>query len=350
MLESPLIGRPATLARWLFFVALLVFGMVVVGGITRLTESGLSITQWKPITGAIPPLSQVDWQAAFDAYKRIPEYAAVNHGMSLSDFKFIYFWEFVHRLLARVVGIAFAAPYLWFAIQRAVPKGYGWRLTALFALGGFQGAIGWWMVKSGLTLRTDVSHFRLAAHLITALTILSGLVWTALDLRALASDPRAQPARLTGFSAAVLMVLLIQLVWGAFMAGLNAGSVASSWPLMNDRFFPLGVQWLPSTFATMINDPFLIHFLHRWWALATIFALVLLARRAKFGGSRAASIAVHLSLGIQILLGIATVMSGINIALAVLHQAVGACVVASAIWGAHVIGVRRVTAATMPSD
>ena len=162
--------RPIAMSNWLFAVAFLVFIMVIVGGVTRLTESGLSITEWKPITGAIPPLSEAAWVSEFEKYKQIPEYLEINGpaGMTLEDFKFIYFWEWVHRLLGRLIGLAFALPLAWFAFKRAIPDGYGGRLTALLVLGGMQGAIGWWMVSSGLTERTDVSHFRLAIHLCTA--------------------------------------------------------------------------------------------------------------------------------------------------------------------------------------
>jgi len=333
-------SRPNAIANWLYAVASLVFLMVVVGGITRLTESGLSITEWKPITGALPPLTAQDWQEAFDKYRQIPEYQLINKGMSLSAFKYIFFWEWAHRLLGRMIGLAFALPLLWFALRRAIPKGYGPRLAALLALGGLQGAIGWWMVASGLVDRTDVSHYRLATHLLTALFILAGLVWTALDLKALARDPRARPARLTGFGLAVAAILLIQLLFGAYTAGLNAGLAASDWPLMNGRLLP-EPNTLGSFWHVLINDPFVIHFIHRWWAWVVAAALILLARRVKQAGVRPAAIALHMALGTQILLGIATVMTGVNIGLAVLHQAVGAMLVATTSWGIHVIGRSR---------
>lgn len=337
---SQALARPRALSHWLFGVAGLVFLMVVVGGITRLTESGLSITEWKPVSGAIPPLTEADWQAEFAKYRTIPEYQLINKGMSLADFKFIYFWEWVHRLLGRVIGLAFALPLLWFAIKRAIPQGYGARLLALLALGGLQGAIGWWMVASGLVERTDVSHYRLATHLLTALFILAGLVWTALDLRALDRDPKAAPSRMTGFGLIIAAILFVQFLFGAYTAGLNAGLASSDWPLMNAD----AGQFLPeasldgSAFHVLTNDPFVIHFIHRWWAWVAVGALIVLARRVKQAGVRSASIAIHASFGIQILLGIATVMTGVNIVLAVLHQAVGALVIASAAWGLHVVG------------
>jgi cytochrome c oxidase assembly protein subunit 15 len=333
--------RPAAIARWLLIVAFLVFCMVVVGGITRLTESGLSITQWKPITGAIPPLTHGQWMEAFRLYQQIPEYQQLRQGMSLSDFQFIFFWEWLHRLLGRLIGVAFALPLIWFAARRAIPAGYGWRLVALLALGGLQGAIGWWMVKSGLSVRTDVSHYRLAVHLLTALFIIGGLIWTALDLRMLARSPRARPAALRPLALVAMLVLLIQLMLGAFTAGLDAGYVSNTWPLMNDHFVPEGIEWLGSLWATVSSDPYLVHFLHRWWAWVVVVALVMLARRAKRAGQRGASIAINAALGTQILLGIATVISGIALPLAVLHQAVGALVVGATAWGAHAIGLKR---------
>lgn len=334
--------RPIALGRWLLIVAALVFCMVVVGGITRLTESGLSITQWKPITGAIPPLTHDQWMDAFRDYQKIPEYREINRGMSLGDFQYIFFWEWLHRLLGRLIGLAFALPLIWFAWRRAIPRGYGLRLVALLALGGLQGAIGWWMVKSGLSVRTDVSHYRLAVHLLTALFIMGGLIWTALDLFALArSGGTARPARLHLLAVVVLIALFVQLMLGAFTAGLDAGYVSSTWPLMNDHFVPEGISWAGSLWAAVSSDPYLVHFLHRWWAWVAAAGLFMLAARAKRSGAPGAARAIHIVVGTQIVLGIATVMSGIALPLAVLHQAVGAMVVAVATWGAHTIGARR---------
>lgn len=329
---------PRAIARWLLAVAALVFCMVVVGGITRLTESGLSITQWKPITGAIPPLTHDQWMEAFRLYQQIPEYREINRGMSLGDFQFIFFWEWAHRLLGRLIGIAFALPLAWFAWKRVIPAGYGWRLVALLALGGLQGAIGWWMVKSGLSVRTDVSHYRLAVHLLTALFIIGGLIWTALDLLALTRNRAARPARLRLLAMLALTALFVQLLFGAFTAGLDAGYVSSTWPLMNDYLVPDGISWMGSFWSTLSSDPYLVHFIHRWWAWVVAALLVLLARRARRAGHRGASIAINATVGTQVLLGIATVVSGIALPLAVLHQAVGALVVASTAWGAHAIG------------
>lgn len=328
-------SRPRALAYWLFAVAALIVLMVVIGGITRLTESGLSITQWKPISGVIPPLNDAQWQAEFANYKRIPEYQQLNQGMTLAGFKAIFFWEYLHRLLARLIGVAFALPLIWFAVKRQIPKGYGPRLVGLFILGGMQGVVGWWMVKSGLSVRTDVSHIRLATHLLLALSILAAIVWTAFDMLR-HPEPKA---RLTPLGAGVLAILFVQLLFGALVAGLNAGLVTNEWPLMNGHLFPGATQAGEGFFFALFNDPAIVHFVHRWWAWVAVAGLIVLARAVK-ASDRKASIAIHSAFGLQILLGIATVMSGVNIVLAVLHQLTGALLVVATAWGAHAAGRR----------
>jgi len=333
------------IARWLFAVATLVCLIVAVGGITRLTESGLSITEWKPVTGVIPPLDEAAWQREFEAYKQIPQYVEVNGpaGMTLAQYKFIYFWEWVHRLLARLAGLAFALPLAVFWIRGAIPPGYKPRLLALLALGGLQGAVGWWMVTSGLSADVKVSHLRLAAHLGVALVTLGALVWTALDVLGLRE---ARPgARLTRFGGLALVAVAVQVFYGALVAGMRAGPVAgggwfsaNAWPLMQGSLFPDGVDWSHGPLHALINDPFLVHFVHRWWAFVVVAVLVVLARKLRALGRRDVSIAIHAAFGTQILLGVATVWSGVELWLAVLHQLTGALVVASAVWGAHVAG------------
>jgi len=330
--------RPAALSRWLWAVALLVIAVVAVGGVTRLTESGLSITEWDPVTGVLPPLSEAAWLAEFEKYKQIPEYKEINLGMSLAAFKAIFFWEWLHRILGRLVGLALLVPLVWYAWRRAVPAGYGWRLFALAALVGLQGAIGWWMVASGLTQRTDVSHFRLATHLLTALFLLAGLVWTARDLAVLAQGPAARPARLTGGAIAVIAILTVQLLLGAWTAGLNAGYVASTWPSMNDHFVPEGIDWSGGVWMAVTNDPFLIHFLHRWWAWVAALALLLLARALWRRGGRNEATVLVLVVAVQVALGIATVVTGVSLWIAVLHQVVGAILVAAAAAALHRLG------------
>jgi len=334
-------ARPLALARWLLVVATLVVLIVTVGGITRLTESGLSITEWKPITGALPPLNDAQWQAEFDAYKQIGEYRQINGpaGMTLADYKFIYFWEWSHRLLGRLIGFAFALPLVWFWIRGAIPRGYKPRLLALLALGGLQGLFGWLMVRSGLSAQvTDVSHFWLSIHLLTALLTLAALVWVALDLIGLSRNPGARPARLTGFAAITGAVLFVQLMLGAWVAGLNAGHASDTWPLMQGRLIP-EADWSKGVGWAFTHDPFLLHFLHRWWAWVVVGFLVVLARKVR-KADRRASVAIHAAFGTQIILGIATVLSGVDMELAAMHQLVGALLVAATSWGAQVAGRR----------
>jgi cytochrome c oxidase assembly protein subunit 15 len=333
-------SRALGLSNLLLLVAVLVFAMIVVGGITRLTESGLSITEWKPVSGAIPPLSEADWQHAFDLYKRTPQYREVAGpaGMTLSGFKFIFFWEWVHRLLGRILGLVFFVGVGWFAVRRAIPRGYSWRLASLFVLGGLQGGVGWFMVMSGLEGRTEVSPYRLSAHLLFALFLFAALIWTALDLR----QTDSRPARLTAWGGIALGTLFIQLMLGAWVAGFRAGYVSNSWPDMNGHFVPQGIDWSHGIAFAMTHDPFLLHFMHRWWAWVVVTILILFARKVrKVPGARSASIAVHTAFGIQIIFGILTVLSGIAIGLAVLHQATGALLVAATVWGAHELGRSR---------
>lgn len=331
-------------ARWLWAVAALVVTMVIVGGITRLTESGLSITEWQPISGTLPPLTQAQWEAQFAAYQKIPQYTQVNGpgGMTLAAYKYIFFWEWFHRLLGRLVGLAYALPLAWFWLRGAIPHGFHRRLLALLALGGLQGVVGWWMVSSGLTHDVKVSHLRLATHLSLALTTLAALVWTALDLAAHARG--AGKARLTGLGGLALGALALQLAYGGMLAGLRAGPVAGAgwlnweaWPLMQGSLFPAGIDWSLGALHALLYDPFLVHFVHRWWAWAVVGVLVVMARKLR-GSHRAASVALHMAFGTQVLLGIATVLSGVTLWVAALHQLTGALLLVVTIWCAHLLG------------
>lgn len=336
---APSRTRPAALAGWLFVVAALVVAMVTVGGITRLTESGLSITQWDPVSGVVPPLSEADWQREFALYRATPQfrYQSGPAGMDLAAFKFIFFWEWFHRLLGRLIGAAFAVPLAWFWWRRAIPAGFKPRLLALLALGGLQGVFGWFMVRSGLSgTRTEVSHFWLSIHLMTALFTLAALVWTALDLRRQARIGKARRARWTWPATVTAVVLAIQLTLGAWVAGLDAGLASDDWPLMQGRLVP-EFDRSRGLLHAATHDPYLIHFLHRWWAWAAVIALVWFARRVR-PLERRASIAIHAAFGTQILLGIATVLTGVALWVAVAHQLMGALLVAAVAWGAHILG------------
>ena len=224
----------------------------------------------------------------------------------------------------------------------AFRKDFTWRLVALFILGGLQGAVGWFMVLSGLEGRTEVSPYRLSAHLLFGLFLMSALIWTALDLRALGTNRSARPAKFLPAASFALAILVIQLMLGAWVAGFRAGYVSNTWPLMSDHFVPDGIDWSKGALFAMTYDLYLLHFMHRWWAWVVVGVLVLFCRRLrKIDGGRRASIAIHSAFGTQIILGILTVLSGIAIWLAVLHQATGAILLASTVWGAHELGLRR---------
>lgn len=330
--------RPRLLGFWLLVVAALVFGIVVVGGITRLTESGLSITQWDPILGAIPPLNDAQWQRAFDGYKAIPQYHAFNQGMTIEGFKHIFFWEYLHRLLARGVGTVLAIVLLVFWWKKWIPKGFGWRTFLILCLGGLQGFIGWWMVASGLETRVEVSHFRLAIHLLAALLIYSVLIWTALDLFAL--DAGVRRVKLKFWPLIAILMLAVQIMLGAFTAGLRAGYAFASWPLMGDQLFPTGGWIAGKPLAYNLgSNPIVVQFEHRWWAWAVAAAILLAAIAAWRARRPVRAVAIAGLVGMQIALGVETLLSGVRIEIAVAHQATAALLLAALIWAAHGIGM-----------
>jgi len=333
--------RPAALSNWLTLVAALIFVMVVVGGITRLTESGLSMVHWDPISGAIPPLDETAWQREFDHYRSSPQYQLVNSGMTLEDFKTIFFWEYVHRLLGRLIGLAFAIPLLWFWWRRAIPAGYGAKLVGLLLLGGLQGAIGWWMVASGLVDVPEVSHIRLAVHLLLALLILAAIIWVALDLRALSLDSGARPARLPWLGNWTLCLLFLQFMFGAFVAGLDAGYAFNSWPKMGDEWFPAATPMLEPGLRNLADNPIVVQFVHRWLAFVVAVMAVWLGLRAWARGYRIDGAALIGALFAQILLGILTILSGVQIDIAVAHQGMAALLLAATVTVAHRLGEQK---------
>jgi cytochrome c oxidase assembly protein subunit 15 len=306
---------------WLYCIAALVLLMVALGGITRLTDSGLSITEWKPISGMLPPLSQADWEAEFEAYKRIPEYQLQNFGMTLGQFEFIFWWEWAHRFLGRVIGFAFAIPFVIFLIQ----KRFSWNLAAplagLFVLGGLQGALGWWMVSSGLTERVDVSQYRLAAHLTAASLLFIALIWVARRL-----VPRTTTPEVSRWPAGILLLLIIiQIAAGAFVAGLDAGLAHNTWPLMDGRIIPRGIDTLEPLWRNAFENNTTVQFIHRGIAyLIVIYVAVLVWLRARaggFGGVHGWLPRIAVLLLLQVGLGIATLLASVPISLALGHQA-----------------------------
>jgi cytochrome c oxidase assembly protein subunit 15 len=321
---------------WLIAVAALIAVMVLVGGATRLTESGLSIVEWKPVTGALPPLGEAAWTQAFDAYKAIPQYRQMNAGMSLDEFKTIFWWEWSHRLLGRVIGAAYLLPFLWFLWRGVVGGELKRRLWGIFALGALQGAVGWWMVASGLSERVEVSQYRLATHLVLALLIFAGIVWT---LRRLGeSAPSSAPLRLKISAVVLLTLTFVQLYLGALVAGLRAGKIYNTWPDIDGGFIPsaarlfFDVPWWRNLFENTLT----VQFEHRMVAYM-LFALTVWhaidaarsrAERSVIDGALWLLGAVTL----QATLGILTLLNQAPMDLALTHQAVAIVVLMLAVF------------------
>jgi cytochrome c oxidase assembly protein subunit 15 len=320
-------GRSRPIAVWLGVVIAMVFVMVVVGGATRLTGSGLSITEWKPVSGVLPPLSDADWRKDFTLYQATPQYRQVNAGMTLPEFRSIFWWEWAHRLLGRLVGAAFAMPFIGFLVLRQMPARLIWRCTILLALGGLQGLVGWWMVQSGLENRVSVAPERLATHLGLALILYCALIWTAME--AWSGQGRLRAARTGGWPAAALVFLgavFFQCLLGALVAGNQAGLVDNDWPLMNGDFIPTDYAKVGGLWATLAHSQAAVQFNHRLVAYALVVAAIGLTSaglnsRLLMGQSRALVLAVGVVAGLQVLLGIATLMLRVPLPLALMHQA-----------------------------
>lgn len=309
---------------WLYAMAAFVLLMVAVGGITRLTESGLSITSWKPISGTIPPLSDADWQAEFEAYKQIPQYQVNNTWMSLDDFKYIFFWEYLHRLLGRVLGVLFAVPFLVFLVQKRFTPQLACPLFGLFVLGGFQGALGWWMVSSGLTELTSVSQYRLAAHLTAASLLFIALVYVPRSL-----EPGRVSGNVTsrniGWAVVLLLLIILQIGAGAFVAGLDAGMGYNTWPLMDGAIIPDGLGIMQPAWRNLFENALTVQFIHRGIAYIIVAYVALMLWRQHRAGGFAGVHGWLPRLGVLVLLqvglGIATLLTAVPISLAVGHQA-----------------------------
>jgi cytochrome c oxidase assembly protein subunit 15 len=330
---------------WLFAVAALIAIMVLVGGATRLTESGLSITEWKPLTGTLPPLSQEQWTQAFEGYKAIPQYRELNAGMSLSEFKSIFWWEWSHRLLGRVIGMAYFLPFLWFLWRGYLSGELKRRLWGIFALGGLQGVVGWWMVASGLSERVEVSHYRLATHLVLALLIFAAIVWT---LRRLTDRPPAVANRRLKTTSVVLLALtFVQLYLGALVAGLRAGRVYNTWPDIDGGFIPSAARLFfdQPWWHNLFDNTLTVQFEHRMTAYA-LFALAVLhavdAVRSRADGAviRGALWLVAV-ITLQATLGILTLLNQVPIDLALTHQAVAIAVLTLATIQAERLAARQ---------
>lgn len=318
----------AAVRLWLYGVAALIVAMVAVGGATRLTESGLSITEWKPLTGALPPLSEAAWQAEFEKYKAIPQYEVLNKGMGLEGFKRIFWWEWAHRLLGRLIGFAFLLPFLWFVWRGAIRGPLLVKCLGLFLLGGLQGAVGWWMVASGLTARVSVSQYRLAVHLTLACIILAAIVAAARSLGRM--RPQEVPARVRTGAGLLLGLTLLQIFAGGLVAGLDAGLAFNTWPLMDGHFIPPLAQLAAAepAWRNLFENALTVQFVHRMIAYA-LFTLTLLHAldAARCGGAAARGAFVLFALvAAQAVLGVLTLVNAVPIDLALAHQ-IGATLV-----------------------
>jgi cytochrome c oxidase assembly protein subunit 15 len=339
-------GSRRAIAAWLLACCALVFAMVVVGGVTRLTHSGLSIVEWQPIVGTLPPLNDAQWQQAFDLYKQTPEYQLVNAGMALDEFKGIFWWEYFHRLLGRLIGAAFLLPFLYFLVRRRIPAGYGWALAGIFVLGGLQGAMGWYMVKSGLVDDPRVSQFRLTAHLALAFLIFGAMQWAAMSLLWPADAPRddapARSARRWSYAVAILVLAMV--ITGGFVAGIRAGFAYNTFPLMNGHVVPPEILMIDPWWRNFFWNMATVQFDHRLgaWALAVVVPLAwwrVLASRPT-PRARAGAHLVLAMLVAQVALGIATLLLVVPLPLAAAHQAGAVALFALALHLAHALSRR----------
>jgi cytochrome c oxidase assembly protein subunit 15 len=354
---TPLAASKASDSRavrwWLVTVVVLIAIMALVGAATRLTESGLSIVEWKPVTGVLPPLNQEQWNQAFEAYKAIPQYRELNAGMTLGEFKTIFWWEWTHRLLGRVIGIAFLLPFLWFLWRGALSAELRFRLWLIFGLGALQGVVGWWMVASGLSERVEVSHYRLATHLMLALLIFSAIVWT---LRRLAgAPPSVVSARLRVTSWALLLLTFMQIYLGALLAGLRAGRIYNTWPEIDGALIPPAARLFfdQPWWRNLFDNTLTVQFEHRMVAY-TLFALAILhaidAERSRAGAAANGALWLAAAVTLQAVLGIATLLNQVPLALGLAHQAAAMTVMTLAILQAERLAPRqREPAAGLPA-
>lgn len=331
---------------WLYILAAFVLVMVLVGGATRLTESGLSITSWKPISGIIPPLSDADWQAEFEAYQQIPQYHEHFAGwMGVEEFKLIFWWEWLHRFLGRMLGFAFAIPFVVFLVQRRIPKSLIWPLAGLFVLGGFQGVLGWWMVSSGLSELTSVSQYRLAAHLSAACVLLLALVWVARGLEPPIREGRAPSRGWVLANWGLALLLFLQIAAGAFVAGLNAGMSHNTWPLMDGHLIPNGLFIMEPAWINMFENVMTVQFNHRKLAyLITLYVGLMwwFGRKSPgFDGVHGWMPRIAIITLLQVVLGIATLLSVVNIPLALGHQALAFMLIAMVV--AYLVDMKRLS-------
>lgn len=347
-------SRERIIGLWLLLMGGMVILMVVLGGLTRLTNSGLSMVEWRPITGWLPPLSHAAWEQAFAAYRAFPEYQKLNVGMTLTEFQGIYWLEYVHRLWGRLIGVAFALPLIFFLLRRWVDRALGWKLLGLFVLGGLQGALGWYMVKSGLVDRPDVSQYRLTAHLGVALAIYGSLLWVAMGLLAGTTRPSpAAPPAVALRAKAVAALVLLTILSGGFVAGLDAGFAYNTFPLMDDELIPSAIFALSPWWRSLFEDVTTVQFMHRLLAITTLVGIIgfrwSLVGTPLSAQARRAVNTLALWAPVQVGLGIATLLSYVALPLAALHQASALVLFTLALRCAFVLSSAGKKVAPMPT-
>ena len=324
------------IAYWLFFCAAVIFGMILLGGITRLTSSGLSMVDWKPIMGVIPPMTQTDWQEMFLKYQQFPEYQKINVGMSLEDFKPIFMYEYLHRVLGRLIGVIFIVPFLFFYFSRRIKTGLTPKLVIMLIGGGCQGLLGWYMVKSGLVDNPHVSQYRLTAHLGAAVLIYGFILWTAFGLVLTA---RAQPVELQRFSMGISALIYLMILSGGLVAGTHAGNAYSTWPLMGDSFVPAGLYAMTPAWLSAFEDITTIQFNHRMFAYLIVALVVAFAIRAfRFGIVGRLKVGIFCLiglLGMQVTLGISTLIFYVPIPVAAAHQVGAVALLTASLFISH---------------
>ena len=327
---------------WLSACALTIFGMILLGGVTRLTGSGLSMVEWRPIMGVIPPLTANDWEMLFVKYQQFPEYKLINNGMSLNEFKKIFMYEYLHRMLGRFIGIIYLLPFLFFFFTRRIPKGLSPKLLVILVLGAAQGVLGWYMVQSGLTNDPRVSQYRLTAHLLNAVIIYSFILWVALDL---GNRPERQPTHLLVPSYLILMLIFAMIVSGGLMAGTRAGYAYPTFPLMGDSFIPSEVYSMESIWLSIFEDIATIQFNHRILAYLTalsIFIFVVVASQSDISDTFKTGLkCFFVLLGLQITLGISTLLLHVPVPLAAAHQSVAVALLTASIYITHTLHLSK---------
>ena len=325
-------------AAWLLACAALAFLVVLVGGVTRLTRSGLSIVEWQPLIGALPPLTQADWEALFAKYRETPEFRQVNFSMTLEGFKRIFWWEYIHRLLARLIGVVFLLPYFYFLVRRKVDRALAWKLGGVFLLGALQGGVGWFMVKSGLVDDPKVSPVRLTLHLGLALAIFSAELWLAMQLL-------APKQRFDGFALFLPVIVFLMALSGGMVAGLRAGYAYNTFPLMNGHIVPPEVMLLEPWWRNFVHNMATVQLVHRafFWALAVLVLVAWWRNRESAAGN-----ALLLTFAVQASLGIATLLTGVPVGLGSAHQGGAVLVLAAALWYAHSTETARTSGLPAP--